>query len=309
MYNEFVNSSFGRLLRHRNRKKRKFEFWWTGELQNKNSRRAEVDRAFQTALLEQMDRLGRGGPFTGPVWLELQYWVESAHSPAIHSLTKHYLDLLMAPVAGVSSGQSRILLRDDSQVQILSCTYNARMREDTLRLRVRRLADLFEDLNLYRDIQDGSLKDGFALESEDDFADESRLESWRELKKNEEDWIRRHGLQAFRSWELLHRRDAQKELLEQRDLHPSAVATLFDSRYHPLRHNLQLGTILGTTSKMLRSVYTHPVISADFGHRPVKEGDSKVFRNSVQEALRKFKERFPVLFPLLTRRPESKWAL
>src|SRR5208283_2845979 len=100
----------------------------------------------------------------GPVILELQYSVESRQSPAIHSLTKHYLDLLMAPVPGVDAKRSRILLRDDSQVQFLSCTYSANMGEDNLRLRVRRLSDFFEDLNLYGDILHGRLDDGFELD-------------------------------------------------------------------------------------------------------------------------------------------------
>jgi hypothetical protein len=51
---------------------------------------------------------------------------------------------------------------------------------------------------------------------------------------------------------------------------------------------------------MLRSAYVHPIVSADFGHRPLKHGDTKMFRDRVQEALKDFKDRLPVLFPLLT---------
>ena len=299
MRSDFLDSSFGRLLAYRKREKRKFEFWWFEKLKNKNSRTASDDQQFQTELLKQMKRLGRKGPFTGPVILELQYSVESKHSPAVHSLTKHYLDLLMSPVPGVDAGRSRILLRDDSQVQFLSCTYSPTTREDSLRLRVRRLSDLFEDLNLHKDILGGWLDDEFELEDDRD-RDESHYDDWAQLRRDKSEWEQLRGKQAYQSFELSSRRDAQKELLERRSLPLPSLHTLFSARYHQLRNDPESKAVINNTSQMLRSAYTHPFISADFGHRPLQKGDTKVFRDRVQSELKAYKERFPTPFPLMT---------
>lgn len=299
MYNDFLESSFGRLLAYRSREKRKFEFWWTNTLQNKNSRRAADDREFQTEILEQMRRHGRKGPFTGPVILELQYSVRSQQSPAIHTLTKHYLDLLMAPVPGVDARRSRILLRDDSQVEFLSCTYRANAGEDGLRLRVRRLSDFFEDLNLYGDILHGGMDDDFELDDQED-QDESDFRDWDRLRRDKAKWVRLRGEQSYKPFELLHRRDAQKELLHRRCLPLSSLITLFGSRYHRLRNDPRSKAVVNNTSQMLRSAYAHPFVSADFGHRPLRKGDTKVFRKRVHAELRAYKDRFPTPFPLLT---------
>jgi hypothetical protein len=299
MYNDFLDSSFGRLLAYRSREKRKFEFWWTKTLQNKNSRRAADDQGFQTELLKKMESHGKKGPFTGPVILELQYSAKSDKSPAIHSLTKHYLDLLMAPVPGVDAGRSRILLRDDSQVQFLSCTYRANAGEDNLRLRVRRLSDFFEDLNLYGDILDGCLDDGFEWDEQRD-QDESDFRDWDSLRRDEAKWVQLRGEESYKSFELLSRRDAQKELLQKRCLPLSSLIALFGSRYHRLRNDHQLKAVISNTSKMLRSAYAHPFVSANFGHRPLQKGDTKAFRDRVQTELKAYKDRFPTPFPLLT---------
>jgi hypothetical protein len=299
MRSDFLDSSFGRLLAYRKREERKFEFWWLKTLRNKNSRKDPDDQEFQTELLKQMKRRGRKGPFTGPVILELQYSVESKQSPAIHSLTKHYLDLLMSPVPGVNAGRSRILLRDDSQVQFLSCTYSSTLREDSLRLRVRRLSDFFEDLNLYQDILNGSLDDDFELEERRD-QDDSHFRDWDRLRRDEARWVQRRGKGAYQSFELFSRRDTQKELLERRSLPLSSLITLFGAKYHRLGDDPESKAVINSTSQMLRSAYTHPFVSADFGHCPVQTGDTKAFRDRVQTELKAYKDRFPTPFPLLT---------
>jgi len=298
MYDDFLDSPRGRLLVYRKRQRRKFEFWWGKTLQNKNSRRAADDQEFQIELLRQMTRTGRKGPFTGPVILEFHYSAESRHSPAIHSLTKHYLDLLMAPVPGVDLGRSRLLLRDDSQVQFLSCSYNANMGEDLLRLRVRRLSDFFEDLQLYGDILHRSL-DGFEFEEEREEG-RSHLRDWRELRNHEAKWVELRGAESYGSFELLSRRDAQKEVLQQRSLPLSSLITLFGSRYHRLRNDPGSKAVIDNTAEMLRSGYSHPLVSADFGARPLQKGDTKIFRDRVQAELKAYKSRFPTPFPLLT---------
>src|SRR5436305_2001727 len=101
MYNDFLESVKGRLLAYRKRKKRALDFWWSGKLQSKKSASAKLNTQFQNELLENMKLYGRKGPFTGALMVELQFWAGARNSPGVHSLAKHYLDLLQKPTPGV----------------------------------------------------------------------------------------------------------------------------------------------------------------------------------------------------------------
>jgi hypothetical protein len=95
MYNDFLDSQKGRLLAYRKRKKRAFEFWWSGKLQVKNSASLKESARFQTALTQGMEAQQRRGPFTGPIIVEFHFWPASRNPPHVHQLAKHYLDLLL----------------------------------------------------------------------------------------------------------------------------------------------------------------------------------------------------------------------
>jgi hypothetical protein len=302
MKSEFIDSAYGQALLYRTRQRRSFDFWWTGTLQTKKSRRPVDDRLFQTELLAQMERLGRKGPYTGPVLLEFQFLIESDRSPSIQNLTKHYLDLLMSPVDGVALRRSKIVLRDDSQVKFLSCTYNHILKEDGLRLRVRRLSDFFEDLKLYDAILSGTFHDRFEAKDEDadEFTDDRHLEDWRDLQKRKDEWIQCHGEQAYKSFELLNRRLAQQEVLRRRSLPLRVLSDLFGGRHHPLRHYPDMTQIIQSTVQMTRTTFLHQVVTIDFGPRPLLEGDTDRFKAKVRRELQEYKQRIPFLFPLLT---------
>src|SRR5260370_9024795 len=98
MYNDFLNSTKGRLLAYRKRKKRVFAFWWWGKLQSKKSSSPKINAQFQNKLFKKMGLYGRKGPFTGALMVEIQFWAGSRNSPEVHSLSKHYLHLLQKPV-------------------------------------------------------------------------------------------------------------------------------------------------------------------------------------------------------------------
>src|SRR5437016_4253387 len=174
MRNDFLNSAKGRLLAYRKRKKRVVDFLWSGKLQSKNSASPKLNARFQNELLENMKLYGRKGPFTGALVVEIQFWAGARNSPGVHSLAKHYLDLLQKPTPGVSLNRSRVLVRDDAQIEFLSCSYDTRMDDDGLRLRVRRLSDFFEDLELYSDIAGGNVGSRF------EFSDDRHEEMFRE---------------------------------------------------------------------------------------------------------------------------------
>jgi len=82
--------------------------------------------------------------------------------------------------------RKRVLIRDDVQIEFLSCSYDTRMDKDGFRLRVRRLTDFFADLELYNDIANGNLGSRFKFSDDayEEFLHESAVEQYRisELK-------------------------------------------------------------------------------------------------------------------------------
>jgi hypothetical protein len=116
-----------------------------------------------------MTDMGRKGPYKGPLFLELQFHPPEKNAPSIQNLTKHYLDLLMSPLPGLLLNRKKLLLQDDSQIQLLSCTYTSMVWEEGIRLRVHRLSDFFADLRLYKALCAGNFGD--RIDDKEDEAD------------------------------------------------------------------------------------------------------------------------------------------
>jgi len=301
MYDDFLESAKGRLLAYRKRKKRIFEFWWSEKLQSKKSATAQFNQQFQNELIKQMEIYQRKGPFTGALMVEVQFWAASRNSPEVHKLAKHYLDLLQKPVPGVALKRGRILVRDDAQIEFLSCSYDARVDKDGLRLRARRLSDFFEDLELYTDIANGSVGSGFEFEVDphEEGRQESSIEHYRDFRKSKRAYAARFGADTADKMELIWKRDAQEAALSIHRVELRNLASLLRPRYARLRKHPGMESILRATSRMVRSVYEHSFMSVDFGARAVKEGESKEFRERVRQGLLKAKARTPLLSPLL----------
>jgi len=301
MHNDFLDSVKGRLFAYRKRKKRVFEFRWSEKLQSKSSASLQVNACFQNELLKAMARSGHKGPFTGRLAVELFFRAGSRNSPEVHSLVKHYLDLLQEPVRGISllRGRTRILLRDDAQIEFLSCSYETRMG-DGLRLRARRLSDFFEDLELYHDVTTGNLgqQDMFS-ENEEQRERRSAISDYDRHLAGKESFVAHFGRTTFDKWELMLRRDAQEAALTSRRLEPRTITALLRPRYHHLRDDPGMSSVLQSTSRMILAVYEHPLVSMDFGPRAVEKGQSKEFKERVRRSLLDAKERLPLLYPLL----------
>jgi len=304
MYSDFLDSVKGRLFAYRKRKKRVFEFWWSEKLQSKKSASPKLNQQFQNELIKQMETYQRKGPFTGALMVEMQFWAGSRNSPEVHTLAKHYLDLLQKPVPGIALKRSRILVRDDAQIEFLSCSYNARIAEDGLRLRARRLSDFFEDLELYTDLANGNVGSRFEFEDERDdqheqMRRESSIEHYFDFCKHKGAYSARFGKETAENMELIWKRDAQEAVLSNRRLQLRTVASLLRPRYGRLRKHPEFQSIFAATSRMVRSVYERPFISVDFGARAVKKGESAEFRERVRQGLMKAKGRTLLLYPLL----------
>jgi hypothetical protein len=299
---DFLDSVKGRILAYRKRKKRAFEFLWSDKLQSKRSASNKASAKFQSEIIQNMLLYGHGGPYTGPLMVEIHFWAGSRNSPEVHHLAKHYLDLLQKPVPGVPIKRSKVLIRDDAQIEFLSCVYDPRMEDDGLRLRIRRLSDFVEDLELYCDIANGNLGSRFEFSDDrqhEEMRNESAIADYRGFRARYDDYVLRFGKKSTDQMDLIWRRDAQEAILAQRLLGLRTISSLLRPRFHHLRKDAMLGSILQATATMVRSVYEHPLMSVNFGARAVKKGDSQEFRERVRQGLLESRERMPLLFPLL----------
>ena len=301
MRGHFLESEKGRLLAFRKRKKRIFRLWWSGPLQSKRSATAAVNADFQKEVIKAMDSRGRRGPFTGPLMLDVLFSAGTRNAPEVHSLAKHYLDLLQWPVSGVKVPRKRILVRDDAQIEFLSCGYDNPADNDGVYLRVRRLSDFAEDLELYNDLKSGTLDSEIDLSDRhrDELEDDSAVESYYEFQRGKQNFIERFSQAAYHNMEFLYRRLAQEAILSNRRLGLRSIATLLRPRFDPMRRRPEMASLFDAGAQMTRWLYEQPFMSVDFGARAVRHGESKEFKERVREGLSRARDRNPVMHPLL----------
>ncbi len=123
MYRDFLESAYGQALQYRKRRDRQFEIWWKGSLQTKGTRDSESNLSFQKSVLKMMESMGRKGPYKGPLFLELQFHPPEKNAPSIQNLAKHYLDLLMSPLPGLSLNHKKRRRQVEFQIQVRAWNY------------------------------------------------------------------------------------------------------------------------------------------------------------------------------------------
>lgn len=72
---------------------------------------------FRQEVKKQLKEKNRR-PFKSDLILEIDYFTTQNNPPALHTLSKNYLDLLHKPMPHIDSF-SGLLFKDDSQVKIL----------------------------------------------------------------------------------------------------------------------------------------------------------------------------------------------
>jgi hypothetical protein len=300
MYSRFLESAYGQALQYRKRRDRQFEIWWNGSLQTKGTRDSVSNLSFQKCVRKMMEDMGRKGPYKGPLFLELQFHPPEKNAPSIQNLAKHYLDLLMSPIQGLSLNRKKLLLQDDSQIRFLSCNYAPMIFEEGIRLRVHRLSDFFADLRLYRDLRSGDFGDRVKdKEDEDDLFEEDQIDSWLDFQRDRTDWKERLGEEAFASYELMMQRFAQEQALKQRKIPLRALGGLFGTKHNAFGHHPTMKDILLANASLSRFAYFHDLTAVDLGARPLITGDSDRFKARVREGLAAYKKRIPLFSPLL----------
>jgi Holliday junction resolvase RusA-like endonuclease len=299
----YLESPEGHFHAYRKRERRCVHFWSDRILETKKSATNELSIDFQRQLSKRMQELGRQA-LTGAIIVELEFWAAERNPGEVHSLAKHYLDLMHRPVPGANVEKKHLLFRDDSQIEYLTCIYTTTTDQSGVSIRVRRLSDFFADIALLRKLENGEIESEDEswrdeMESKDDW-DDRPIDQYQEFHKKRPLLEARYGSAQYEKLELIWKRDAQSCLLRGRKPMLSELAAIFAPRFHRYRRSREFKGLLEATSAMLRSVYESSFLSMDFGPRALEKGESSQFKARVRTALSQAKSRNKLLFPILT---------
>ncbi|MFA5818114.1 MAG: IS630 family transposase [Bacteroidales bacterium] len=155
--------------------------------------------------------------------LEIDFQTKQDNPPALHTLTKNYLDLLHKPMPDVDSNKE-ILFKDDSQIKTLIANFHLNTfgnKKPEIRIRAYRFSHFIKDIELADRIRYDKFEDdsGFSYRYRryDDFEEEEYIrfnddyyDDLLELEKDKDWYIEKFGvsfytlqkqyLQRQRSW-------------------------------------------------------------------------------------------------------------
>ncbi len=283
-----------------------------GELESKSSRQVSSGLAFQEVVRKAMAQHGRTKPFIVPVAIEMEFTPSLARpAPDIHSLPKHYLDLLQWPADGSLKDKERLLLKDDRQVKALICLYPLGIdhEEPGLRLRITPLTSFLRQLDVVSRIVSGELVRGISsrdrrqleprdlLQEWEDDEQEDPLYQYREHVRDRQFYEQNLSQEAYEATRMFLQQVCQEKLLVLTDPRPEQLAGLLrghlsSKKASSYRHLLDL------ISADTRGWYS--LIGMDLGPSAVREGQSSAFKANVSQKLEEVRKKQGLMFPLLT---------
>jgi len=269
-------------------------------LQEPKSKKSITDsekRAFRREVVRQLKERGMRAQ-TGNIVLRIDFFVTNNNPPALHTLTKNYLDLLHKPDPKIDNLQW-ILFKDDSQIKILIANYYLRHSKPEIRIASYRFSDFIKDIELVYNIMssdyDHKLDESEeAIDSADVFDLRIKL---RELERHKEDYIKMgDGLYEFQKLYLL--RAIQEKYLIRNDFRIKDLIPFFWHSFYSSRKWSSDKHQSAQWDKTREYIF----LTADFfklGKAPTVEGETKDFKRKLEHQLKNFRLKHNVLFPLL----------
>jgi hypothetical protein len=257
-----------------------------------------------------MVELRRMRPYRVPVAIQMDFNAGLINPPAVHTLAKHYLDLLQQPDACFALRRNRILLQDDKLVKVLICNYRlSESGQQGIRIRVATMTDFITDLELFSWVIAGEfgakrrydhLHEAIHayLEERDKQFDDS-WEDYHDHVSHRREFIRTFGSTTYESLRLQLQRSVQEASLKGREPTPDQLASV----YAPQLGKWQAPPfkfLVQASSQMIKKLYMSAVMSVELGRPASREGESEMFKQAVREALVALRKKRPIMYPLLT---------
>jgi hypothetical protein len=301
---KFWSSKKGVLLQLQRRKFQQLRFHVDCELESKASNKHS--HAFQTEIRDQMAKQGRVLPFRVPVVLEMDFTPSiDRPPPAIHSLPKHYLDLLQWPAGSSANCKHRLPLQDDRLVKGLICTYWLGIDHENpgVRLRIATMTNFVRDLQLCRRILNGELAaesgssqfDQLPDLEDEPYGDPSN--QYREHLRDKDRFVSATSEEAYEIHRMFLQQQLQERILGLKELGPDRLAFLLLPNLSKRSRSLfsDLAALLASQVRQW-----HSLIAIDLGPSAVRKGESDRFKQTVREKLAAVRKDEKLMSPLLT---------
>jgi hypothetical protein len=301
---DFLETQRGQAWAWRYRQRRCVHLEVDGCLESKTSSSDASRAQFQKEIAQQMLRQGRHRAFRVPVILQMDFDPAlDSPPPAIYSLAKHYLDLLQEPMASSGLQGARILLADDRLVKLLICNYHLHGSGRGVRIRVATFNDFVLNLELYERIINGNFSDGSRHYGDKDRSKrlysnpDDAIDDYQDHLAKRETYFAEGRGEMWERFHLMNKRRLQEKFLKDHQPSPDQLASVFRrSRFGKSRLR-NFDELLNAAS---RNLLVQALVSIDLGTPAAKSGETKVFKNSVHQALAALRKKRHYMFPLLT---------
>jgi hypothetical protein len=263
---------------------------------------------FRKEVKNQLKKQNRR-PHKGDIILEIDYFTTEDNPPALHTLSKNYLDLLHKPMPEVDKLRG-LLFKDDSQIKILISNYHLNEfgnQRPHIRIKSYSLSNFYLDVELTDRITtnkfDNSDSDWY-LRFEDEFQydhfdnNTDAYEDLKDLRENKQKYIDRFGEPFFALQEHFYARQIQEQYLKINEFKVRDLISIFQSEFS---YNKKY-----TDDFMFQKIWNSSknliFFASDFlelGEAPSHEGDTSIFKDNLQKGLIEFKNKHKILFPIL----------
>jgi len=293
---EFLESFAGRKYQYWKRYKKNTFFFSTEvtRFQTKKSQSIDENIRFQRSLLSDMVSSKRRC-FRGNVAVEFWYNVNQKNSPAVQSLLKHYIDLIQKPLNGKVFRRKYILIKNDSQIKALSVFFwkAYKSEKQKLSIMVRPFRDFVYNLQFAEDIETGKFgdRDRSILTEDEEYEGKSRLldGSHYQMLEGLADLTLEIDGKEIKYSELYKQMQEEERNRLSLKIHSDSLVNSFLSliidqeKYIDFFWGQTLRRIGRVTA--LKGLYT-----INFGHVPVSDGESKLFKQRIRQEIINWKE-------------------
>jgi len=248
-------------------------------------------------------------PFRGDLIMEIDYFTTQKVPPALHTLSKNYLDLLHKPMPHIDSYKG-LLFNDDSQIKILISNYHIDefdKQRACIKIKAYSLGFFIKDIEFTDRIinnkfensdyhRHSNFEDELLYERNHDNRD--YVDDLLELERDKEFYDKTFGEQYFLLQKQFCTRQIQEQFLKINEFGIRNLISIFQpvfSYYKQYSADKSFQSIWGSS----RNLIFFSSSFLDFGNAPQKKGESNIFKTNLKEELKKFKENFKILFPLL----------
>jgi hypothetical protein len=278
------------------------------EPKSKNSISGEEKIFFRQEVKRQLKESNRRA-HTGDIILEIDFYTTQNNPPALHTLSKNYLDLLHKSIE--EDKLNGLLFKDDGQIKVLIANYHLNIfgeQKPEIGITSYSLSNFIKDIELTDRICTNKFNDFDSFMHRRDTYETEREESmldtydfWKDLRsleKNQDSYIKQFGQEFCDLQKNFLTRRIQEKYLKQNEIGIRDLTTLFQNKfsyYKKYSSDKHFQSIWGITSGFI-------FLTSDFiglGKAPTLEGETKIFKKELQDQLKVFKEKHKVLFPLL----------